>query len=498
MGARKAGGKGGGKKTSGKGIPPERLSRRFIRHREAGPERPGDWSARVDGCWEVDWDACWNCRDPRYDGIGVEAARYAAATWRHQVSQLVRELQQPSRPLLPPGLVGNPEETPLVRAGAKSRAPAGLEARLSSHLALIAGLGGPREGLGRSISGSLGDGSRITQIVKFLERKGVSKELAGNLILFAPYWVKDPFAWDGRSGEVGLVRHLLARYDVPGFLEEEWSNQFEVPRLKWQCWYILIGQGGSIRRAAGHFQWSIGERFQRHLWEAPEGCSPLEACLFAEVRRAGGSGEDFRAILQHPGLVFDPTEPGVSGSYLAFWQDLIKWLKASRVDALTEPEKYSILSWATHSHMAAEAGARTRKFRLGAMGARAALRRALEFHSRVSNPEDDYRWRGRGLDWRAGDSPDDWEITELRSKQELQEESEHMDHCVVDYAARCVLGVSAIFSMRKGGQRHLTVEVNPFGMVVQARGFANRSPTPEEMKVLEEWPVPLPNTPSGR
>jgi hypothetical protein len=321
--------------------------------------------------------------------------------------------------------------------------------------------------------------------------------LTENLILFAPFWVRDLFAWDGKGGAVGLVRHLLTRYKVPGFLEGEWALSPEVPRLKWQCWYILLGQGGSLRRAARHFNWTIVGNFQRYVREAPTGLSPLEVCLFAEVRRVGGGEKEFRAILAHSKLVFDPTESGTPLAYLQSWDETVRWLISVRNDGLTSRQTHCILSWMLWGGEENRNSFDRADVSWKKMGARQALERALDFHNTSFDPDEETRWSGRGLDWRLGNSPPhDWEIVELTSNWELGMEGWLMKHCVHDYASRCEYGMTSIFSMRKGGERRLTIELNPLGRVVQVRGMENRAPTQEEIDVLEQWPLPDGNSPA--
>lgn len=97
----------------------------------------------------------------------------------------------------------------------------------------------------------------------FLVKKGISKNLTENLIIFAPFWVRELLVWNGKDGAGGLVRHLLTLHKVSGFLEGEWSRSPEAPRLKWQCLHILLGQEATHRRAARLFNWTIGGNFLR-------------------------------------------------------------------------------------------------------------------------------------------------------------------------------------------------------------------------------------------
>ena len=63
-----------------------------------------------------------------------------------------------------------------------------------------------------------------------------------------------------------------------------------------------------------------------------------------------------------------------------------------------------------------------------------------------------------------------------------------MSHCAGSYASACAAGTSAIFSLRTGGRRLLTIEVRPrHRLVVQARGAGNRPATDGELDVIRAW-----------
>src|SRR5262249_52912739 len=94
------------------------------------------------------------------------------------------------------------------------------------------------------------------------------------------------------------------------------------------------------------------------------------------------------------------------------------------------------------------------------------------------------------------DRPDEqatWIARELLSAQELVDNGRHLRHCVATYAASCIKGTCSIWSIeRRDGleQRadpQLTVEIDANGVMMQARGRANRWPTEQEKTVLGAW-----------
>lgn len=85
-----------------------------------------------------------------------------------------------------------------------------------------------------------------------------------------------------------------------------------------------------------------------------------------------------------------------------------------------------------------------------------------------------------------------WKFTQITNGSGLAKEGSAMRHCVYSYKHRCVSGACSIRSLTSEDQagkvaRHLTVEVNQYGEIVQARGLANRPARPEERSVLKLW-----------
>jgi hypothetical protein len=85
-----------------------------------------------------------------------------------------------------------------------------------------------------------------------------------------------------------------------------------------------------------------------------------------------------------------------------------------------------------------------------------------------------------------------WTLQEIADTRALYEEGREMSHCVFGYYHQVVHGESSIWSLRLGSgpdaRRAVTLEVrNASRRIVQARGFGNRNPTPDERWVLRRW-----------
>ena len=75
------------------------------------------------------------------------------------------------------------------------------------------------------------------------------------------------------------------------------------------------------------------------------------------------------------------------------------------------------------------------------------------------------------------------------SADEVKNEGAQLSHCVASYIEDIIMGKSLILFMRKEKKACdslITIEVRN-GMVVQARGYLNCSPTEEQWKVIYKW-----------
>lgn len=460
---------------------PSQLRRRFLQHRYDDPEvtKRGRSLGYI-----VDVDDCWDCYDPYQPDWGGDTDDI----YRYELDLFLKQILNPPPPLIPLEWVTDApsdEDGEPMSSFARPRPSTGIEERLAAHVDKVVRISNSFPALKSQIVESIGD-SRNVDMVKIVADRFKSLGFAKQVCLFAPFWVRSPRTWDKR-GDSNLLDHLFVLHDVPGFLYSEWFRNPDVPRFKWLCWFILLGQGGSLKRAAELFRWRIPTRFQHYLRDAPSEASPTEACLFAEVNRLGGSEIDFRRVLRNPAFVIDPTELSAVESHSSFWHDTVRWLIAHG-DAITDEESELILSWAMHEYTEAErAGAVT--FSWKGRRVRTVLERSIEYRRQVERPWSCYKWRGHGWDWVVDEAPlGRWSFVELTSGEDLFREGQAMRHCVSSYAARCASGYSAIVSIRHNGTRCLTVEINPrTRQVVQARGPCNRQANTEEQRAVSLW-----------
>ncbi len=306
------------------------------------------------------------------------------------------------------------------------------------------------------------------------------------LIVFSPLWVRSPLTFNGNS-QLKLFEHLFCRYDVPAFLRKSWFRSFRNIEWKWITWFILIGQGIGLKRAAEDFSWNIPSRFEHHLLDAPEDLSPVMACIHAEVKRLGGSERDVERILAHYGFVIDPTEYSRNATHDIFWRETVKWIIAHG-DDMTDEECDLVLDWALHEYTEAERR-NARPFSWKRRSLARVLERSLAYSRSLRKKRFNHTWNKHGWDWDRSDvDGETWSFVELVSSCDLQEEGARQRHCVARYDSRCVSGHSAIVSLRLNGARLLTIEVNPrTSSLVQVKGRRNRKPNAHEMDIIRRW-----------
>lgn len=470
---------------------PSQLRQRFLVHRYDDPDivergQDFDWSVDADAC-----DAFWDAYDPYYDPF-YEAFEVGSDDINMYVMEkYLAQILNPPMPFFLPEWVsygtvdGKPEAVSSVGMHRLTTRVA-IEERLADYLRKVTHFSDHSSYLQSCMREAMGDWQDL-EIVKRVEASVQSPDLAHSVCLFAPFWVRSPKTWDQNGSAAAFLDHIFTLYEVPRFLYSQWFRELNVARFKWLCWFIMLGQGGSLKRAGELFQWNIPNRFQFHLQNAPADATPIEACIYAEVKRLGGCGIDFARVIRNLALVIDPTESSAKASHSGFWHETVRWLINHR-DAITDEQSDLILSWAMHKYTEAER-AHAQPFSWKGRSVGATLERSVAYRRQVKRVWSGYKWNSHGWDWTMDQAPiGTWSFIELTSGEDLFLEGQAMHHCVTGYAARCASGYSAIFSVRLDDSRRITVEINPrTTQLVQARGASNRKAQAEEQSAIRQW-----------
>jgi hypothetical protein len=320
-------------------------------------------------------------------------------------------------------------------------------------------------------------------------------------------WVRRPGNWEPRSHNAyrqfhSLVRHLVALYDVPPFMNTAWLEGLSRAGVVHQRWFIHVAQGGNLRTAKG-LPIPITRR-QAHLYlQAPEDLDVLSAFRWAQLIDLGGNERLARSILATSiGRTFDHDD---------FWVTVLRWIIAQpMLDAVHHGPIIDYL----HNQRLVPSVPNPLAHQQGqplllppqpnlSMKGRdpeALLRAVVHWHGRLGREARGpvCFWRPSGIDpFRheegEGASRRIFTITELTGSHELQAEGRAMAHCVASYVHSCVRGVVSIWSLRvvdgNGEEtRLLTLEVsNRDRQIVQARRKHNALPGERELAVLSRW-----------
>ena len=80
-----------------------------------------------------------------------------------------------------------------------------------------------------------------------------------------------------------MVRHLLALYDVPAFMDSAWFTQ-----TRTQLWFRHIGRGGNLRTAK-RLPFRITKKMAHYFLQAPADYTVEQAIRWGQVHGLGGS-----------------------------------------------------------------------------------------------------------------------------------------------------------------------------------------------------------------
>ncbi|MBL8799548.1 MAG: hypothetical protein JNM56_37040 [Planctomycetia bacterium] len=219
---------------------PQQLRRSFRRYREGAPLD----AEELDYCHDYDWYEAWDGDGPRDEG--------SEDLLCHELKQLSRAaLRRPPRLFRPEWATDDVSWAGAEQAAASERT-AGAEHLEEQLAAFVQGIKRfPNDpATRRRIADSVGE-DVYRDVLQSAATPGKGENLVRNVSLFAPFWIRSPRTWDG--GKTSLVNHLLVRYDVPRFLDDCWFDLPGHATLKWLSWFILLAQGGSLKRAATFF-----------------------------------------------------------------------------------------------------------------------------------------------------------------------------------------------------------------------------------------------------
>ena len=287
-----------------------------------------------------------------------------------------------------------------------------------------------------------------------------------------------------------IARHLLARYEVPSFMDTAFFLGITDKGLEQQEWFIHIGNGGNIRDLDTPIK--MTKRMAHLFLNTPNRDSLEHNMRWAQVIGMGGNSTLAKAILG--------TRLGRHSNNDEFWSTVVLFLVNN---AMLDPSWASPMIDYVHNMKFAprrivqegggveEAPPAQANFTMKGRSPAKLLRQVDEWHGHLNREQhvEFQSWQPSGIRaWQMEEETDElgpvrWTVQELLSSWELAAEGRAMSHCVVSYSDQCADGQTAIWSicMQRTGREErehvLTVAVDiKSNTVTQSRGRYNMQP----------------------
>ena len=336
------------------------------------------------------------------------------------------------------------------------------------------------------------------------------------LAAWSTRFVRPPAEWRPRTHNVrrqfaALLRHLLARYDVPAWMDDAFLS-FPAPRRRGgfnvggreQGWFVHVGAGGNLR-TAGDLPFALTKRAAHEIVAAPASLSVAEAFRWGQTLALGGEPRLASAVCGSRvgrGFFDAPQE--------AFWETALRFLAAQPmfdarqvgpvVDYL-HGQKFAPEGRVVREGVVVDLGPPQPGLSMRGRTAESLLRQTTAWHAALNRrPADFARARSwlpsgvAGFERTEGErgSRRHFAARELLDSAALDAEGRAMRHCAASYAGSCASGRCAIFSLTAndgtGRQRRLTVEVSPANrQIVQGRGKLNAPAAGTDARILRAW-----------
>ena len=313
-----------------------------------------------------------------------------------------------------------------------------------------------------------------------------------------------------RQQFASLLRHLLADYAVPIFMDSAWLRMGGYHAQCRDAW-VHVARGNNIRTAK-FLPMPLSKKAAHYFIFAPEDMTFNQALKWAHLKTFNLRP---RAIAAMMGSQWEPDFQN-----RPFWDSVLRFLAANPMIAAEQigpiinyiyAQKFNgqiigFEEYAVGHHAAIQDDPPHPGFSMRGRTGQALLEQVENWHRQlgkiqVSHSRDAvYRESG----WSSWDdvekiSEDEtaiWQFVEILTQKDLQEEGRTLRHCIYSYHARVAAGACSVWSLRrkytrgpKDGwtERKLTVEVSSAGRINEARGFANKLAEGRAKILLEQW-----------
>ena len=328
-------------------------------------------------------------------------------------------------------------------------------------------------------------------------------------------WIRSIEDWrpesdDPRQQFASLLRHLIANYDVPSFMDSAWLGKGGVHAQCRDAW-VHVAWGNNIRTAK-FLRLRLSKKSAHYFMSAPEDMTFDHALKWAHMKTFNLRPRAIAAMLGSQwGLDFE-NQP--------FWNSVLRFLAANPmiaaeqigpiIDYIYSQKFYGPVlryeEYAVGHEYAVRDDPPHPGFSMRGRTGQALLDQIETWHRELgqtsTSQSKDAVYRESG--WSPWEDPEKlsedeiaiWEFVEILTEKDLHEEGRTLRHCIYSYHARVAAGDCSVWSLRrkytsgpKTGwmERKLTVEVSSTGRINEARGFANKLPEGRAKILLQQW-----------
>jgi hypothetical protein len=317
---------------------------------------------------------------------------------------------------------------------------------------------------------------------------------------FSQQWINEPETWKVRTHNrrkqfASLTRHLFCRYPVPTFMDSAWLRDGEIPTRDAE-WFIWVGSGNNIRKA-DKLPFPLTKMMAHRFLEAPDDLNITEALRWGQVMALGGDDRLARAIIG--------SNIGLGGTRKEeFWVSVITFFIRHN-DMLDMNQVGPMIDYINAQKFVDETvnvnGTFVRRgppqpgFSMHHRTMDALVTQTEMWHRQLNRSKEvqNLVWQSCGIpgyDRIEGVEGNQrrFVVEEILNSRDLKTEGRSMHHCVYSYARSCHSGRCAIYSMRVGHEKRLTIEVDPKNkQITQARGKYNQASTEQDKRILQAW-----------
>lgn len=281
----------------------------------------------------------------------------------------------------------------------------------------------------------------------------------------------------------GLARYLLAKFEVPVFMDSVWFIEAGDEATRQQGWFAHIGSGANIRTA--DLPVELSKKMAHHFLQAPEHYTVEEALRYGQVRGQGGSEALVEVVVAtHLGRSFDHDDfwSKVVQFFVAHPELELKWIPP--IVGYIHHQKYQPLSGGEPAEP---------NFAMKSRSVSKLLDQVKKWQQRwtrearldsIKRTDNEARRKFAYYYDEAKDNRGNiqrWTIEELTTSKALASEGDAMKHCIATYASK--LDKTSVWSLKVqeyGEIYHvLTVAIDiEFEIVTQVRGRFNLDPEP--------------------